>query len=504
MGDLRQQAGVGQQRDPRMKLWVAARIIIFILLLFSHTASAQADKSTIESIASSLRLGNFDAALQVLEPCLRRFPNDARLWAMDGVALSALRQNNKALGAYRHALKIAPDYLPALEGAAQIEYEAGDKDVALTLRHILKLRPDNPTSHAMLGVLAYKRGDCSEAVLHFGQSGATVESQPAAMQQYSACLVKLHRLDDAVGVARRLVDLNPEDSQSRSRLASLQLMGEHPKEAIATLQPLLESHPDTHILELAAAAFEADGDTPEAERTLREAMLRDPGSVDLYIDFASLAFDHQSFAAGIEMLNSGLRTHPDTAALYLERGILYVQIADYEKAEADFEKASQLDPRQFFSVVARGKVAEQNGDFDKALAAVQKGLAKKPTDAFLLYTRADILLQKGIEPGTTDFRTALDSARKAVELDPALVLARDILGSLYLQEGQYQLAIKQSRRALEYDSKDQTALYHLIIALRKTGGAKELPELLKRLAQLRQEASKEQIIRSGENGEALK
>ena len=469
---------------------------IILFFLAPLLAAAQADNGTIQNIASALRARQFEDSLQLLDPALRQFPRDVRLWTMQGVALSGLRRNNESLAAYRHALKLSPDYLPALEGAAQLEYEGGDKDAVPILQHILKLRPDNPTSHAMLAVLAYKQGDCSGAVRHFARSGPILDSQPAALQQYGSCLVRLHQLDQALGVFQRLLDLNPDDSHNRSRLAALQLTAEHPKEAIATLQPLLQGQPETHVFELAAAAFEADGDTPHAESTLKKAMLLDPGSVDLYIDFASLAFDHQSFASGIEMMTSGLRVHPDAAPLYLERGILYVQLAEYENAEADFEKASQLDSHQSLSGVAQSKVAEQNGDFDGALATVQRKLAKNPNDAFLLYTRADILVQKGVEPGTREFRLALESAHRAVALQPRLVLARDILGSLYLQEGQYQSSIEQSRRTLEYDPKDQSALYHLIIALRKLGGSKELPDLLKRLAQLRQEATKETSYRT--------
>ena len=53
-------------------------------------------------------------------------------------------------------------------------------------------------------------------------------------------------------------------------------------------------------------------------------------------------------------------------------------------------------------------------------------------------------------------------------------------------------AIVQSRKALDSDPKDQTALYHLIQALRKSGRTKDIPELLKRLADLRIEGTKEE------------
>jgi len=61
-----------------------------------------------------------------------------------------------------------------------------------------------------------------------------------------------------------------------------------------------------------------------------------------------------------------------------------------------------------------------------------------------------------------------------------------------LLASQYPQAAIQSRNALEIDPKDQTALYHLIQALRKSDQKTEIPGLLKRLSELRQEATKDE------------
>jgi two-component SAPR family response regulator len=53
----------------------------------------------------------------------------------------------------------------------------------------------------------------------------------------------------------------------------------------------------------------------------------------------------------------------------------------------------------------------------------------------------------------------------------------------------YPEAAEQCRKALEIDPSDQTVVYRLIQALRKTGDRKgEIPDLLKRLASLREQA----------------
>jgi DNA-binding SARP family transcriptional activator len=73
-----------------------------------------------------------------------------------------------------------------------------------------------------------------------------------------------------------------------------------------------------------------------------------------------------------------------------------------------------------------------------------------------------------------------------------LASAHDVLAKLYLQAGQNTAAIEQSHKALDSDPKDQTALYHLIQALRKSGRTNDIPDLLKRLADLRMEGTKEE------------
>ena len=184
------------------------------------------------------------------------------------------------------------------------------------------------------------------------------------------------------------------------------------------------------------------------------------------------------------------------AQLYIARGVLYVQLAQYDEAEADFEKADALDPRQSIGSTALGLEAVQKKDLDQALGTIRSKLEKKPNDPYLLYLQADILSQKNGDAGSSEFQAALRLARKAVALKPTLGPAHDLLGKLYLQAGQNREALSQCRKAVDINPKDQTALYHLIQAIRKTEDKSELPDLLKRLAQLRQETTKEEEQRS--------
>jgi tetratricopeptide (TPR) repeat protein len=469
---------------------------LFVLTLFLLSASFAQTTNQIDAIGSALQAKQFGKALDLLDPALKSSSENAELWAMQGTAYAGLGQTNEALSSFQRSLKISPDYLPALKGAIQIEYQEGSKAAIPLLQRMLRLRPSDPVSHGMLAVLEYQQGNCKSAVVHFEKVGTLFDAQLSALNAYGTCLMRLKQPDKAVGVFQRVLKLNPDDERERRLLASVQLLANLSEDALTTLAPLLQARdPQPNTLELAATAYEQKKDTPDAVSALRKAILLEPQNVNLYLDFANLSYAHDSFQVGIDVVSDGINLHPDAAPLYFARGVLYVQLAQYDKGEDDFEKAYQLDPTQSLSSAALGLAAAQQNDLDRALTSVEASLKKQPNDAILLDLQAEILSQKGAEPGTIEFTRALRSASKAVELRPSLASPRAVLATLYLQAGRYKEAVEQCRRALETDPKNQTALYHLIQALRKTGKNQEIPDLLKRLALLRKEASRDQSQR---------
>ena len=474
---------------PRMR-FLGPACVLLVLGAVQVVAQSNTDQKT--AVTSALQARDYAKALELLGPALQQHPSSAQLWTLQALAYSGKGQKPEALTSYRKALQLAPEYLPALEGAAQIEYETGGKDAATLLQRVVKLIPKDPTAHAMLATLAYKNHNCPDALVHFQQSGAYVDSEPEALREYGICLGKAKRYDNAVTEFQKLIAMPGSDSRDRLRLAALQLEAGKPADSIQTLEPALQNHPDSNVLALAAEAHEQQKDTPRAVELLHQAIVQNPQDVDLYLQFADLSFVHQSFQVGIDMINAGLKQQPKSAALILARGILFVQLADYDHAEEDFEKANELDPQLSVSEVARGMVAEQQDNLDQALAVVRARLSKHPNDPMLLYVEADILVQKSPDVDGREFNEAVTSARKATQLQPDLVSARDTLAKLYLQAGRDQLAVDESREALRYDPNDQVALYHLIVGLRRTGKKSELPALLQRLAEMRQKATREE------------
>jgi tetratricopeptide (TPR) repeat protein len=123
---------------------------------------------------------------------------------------------------------------------------------------------------------------------------------------------------------------------------------------------------------------------------------------------------------------------------------------------------------------------------------VEKRLRANPNDPMLLFVEADILAQQNPEVGSPEFEHATADAKRASDLQPDKTDALDLLAKLDLQADNNQRAVEESRAALRRNPDDESAIYHLIVGLRRTGHKEELPALLKQLAALRQKATREE------------
>lgn len=465
-----------------------------LALVFAGAIALWSQNADTGSIIAALRAGNYLEAQRTSETELKQFPTDPRLWTLNGLALVRLGKGAQALAAYEHALSISPDYLPALEGAAEIQYKNGSQAAVPLLERIVKTHPDDKTSRAMLAELALKRGDCAAAVEDFERSEPLVDSQTSALREYGSCLLKLKRAKEAIPIFYRLMKLPGSDEKARYNLAVVQSLAGRYGDVIETLSPLAaESSPDPDVLDLLSEAYEGTSDTPHAVATLRRAILESPDDARYYVHFADMCLVHASYQVGVDMLDAGLKRLPNSAQLYIARGILRIQLGQYKQSESDFSRAEQLDPSAEAGVAARSMAALQENNLAKAESTVRNRLKRNPDDPFLWYLLGETLARRGAAVGTPEFDEALKAASKAVQLQSDFALGRDLLGRLYLQEGNINGAIEQSRLAVRANPADQTALYHLILALRKAGKQEEVTQLMQQLTRLREQARKEEI-----------
>ncbi len=471
------------------------RCAFLLLCAASCAAQGQNTKITIADIQALLRSQNYDKALQMTRDALRQAPRDPRLWTIEGIIFSIKSNNNEALNAFDKALLLSPGYPAALKGKVQLLYTTQDTQAIPLLKQLVKVDPKDETAHEMLANLERKQGHCQTAIDQFELSTNVISTHPESLESYGDCLVEMKQAQSAIPVFEKLVALLPDQGFAKYDLALVQVEAKQNDAALKTLGPLLALSPsDPELLSLASDAHEGTGDTPQAVSLLRQAIVDNPSNANLYTSFAALCLNHDSFQVGIDMLNAGIQLIPSEPSLYISRGLLFAQLADYDKAEADFNTAERLDKRQSLSAYALDLSELQKSQAEKhqsakELADVRAQLKSHPDSPLLHYLLAKLLTSQDSAPAGSTPAEALHSALLAVKIKPDLTDARNLLASMYLRSNQYNLAIEQCRLALQYAPEDQSAMYHLIIALRHTNQAshkEEITSLVKTLSELQQ------------------
>jgi tetratricopeptide (TPR) repeat protein len=458
--------------------WIASAV--------DYRVQAQSPQDAVAPIIAAMRSQDYPRALSLTRSALAKRPGDYRVWTLQGMAFSGMGRLPRALTAYQQALKFAPNYLPALEGAAQTEFHLDSNAAVPLLLKILGQQPNDATSHALLGVLEFKKKDCTAAVDHFQKAGGIIDGQAGVLNEFGVCLANLNRIDEAVAIFKKVLALDSTKREARYNLALAQWNAHDADTALATLKPLTDAtsiDPDASLL--VADILESKGDTAHSIELLRSTILADPKNAGAYLQFAALTFDHASPQVGIDILNAGLSQLPKEPRLYFVRGALLTQLGEFTRAAGDFEMANKIDPHLQFLGVAEGLVESQQHLSAEALAKFRAAVKAHPEEAYSQYLLAEALMEEEKPEGSPEYKEEVVAATRAVQLDPSLVAAHDLLSAVYIESGNVEGAIQQSRAALSFDQDDQQAIYHLIVALRKTKEKDQIPSLLKRLVELR-------------------
>lgn len=111
----------------------------------------------------------------------------------------------------------------------------------------------------------------------------------------------------------------------------------------------------------------------------------------------------------------GVRWLPNDAETHTSRGIVLQRRGDYRTAIAEFERAAQLRPRDYFPWMLLGVTRDQNGDQAGAARALRQSIALAPTYGKPHWLLGNLLLRSG------QLEDAFRELRLASSSDPALL-----------------------------------------------------------------------------------
>ena len=448
----------------------------FVFLLFALAAlvlSPKAAAQTPRDVIEALSRKENRQALQLLAPLLDRQPGNYVLLTLRGIALSGVGKRSEALESFRAALAVNSDYLAALQGAAEIEFQRKDPQARARLEQVAALSPENPTAHAMLGVLAFERQDCPRAIRHFAKALPTAAENNLVLRQYGQCLFQMGEVKPAADAFRRILQGDPADRAARFNLGLSLFEADIPSQAIEALAPLADRPtPEPEALSLLADAYLGAQRIPQALEILKRAIALYPEQERHYVDLAHLCMEQEAHDLGLEVLEAGIRNIPGSARLHGMRGVLYSLLSRFSEAEAAFARAGELDPDEPSARVGLSIALQQTGRLEESIPLLREEAGKNPRDPVVNTMLARALIQRGrLTPSeSAEAKTALE---RATESDPAHTAAWVELGKLYRKTGATDDAVSALERAVKQGPDNRQAVYQLMLTLRKAGRPEE-------------------------------
>jgi tetratricopeptide (TPR) repeat protein len=498
-------------------------ILIIVGMLVSSRFSCASDESQDYALAEAfVRQGRWDEGIAVLGPSLKSDPQNLKALNLMGLALTGKGELRKANEEFQQALRISPQFLPALKNLAINEFTL--KDIRASERHLLaasKLAPDDPVIQIYLGEIAYSRHDYRHAVIHLPRAGALLSKDPNVAAQLVVSYLEVEEQPKALAWLDRVA---VERLTPRSQFELGLTLAQHNlfRQATSYFEAVRQSFPDSYDIgfdlglcyvqlkeysqainvlhglssrghktseldNLLAEAYEGNKQTQAAIDALRQATLLAPEDEDNYLDLAALCMNHDSFDLGMEVVNVGLHYRPQSDRLIFQRGLFHAMQNQFELAERDFQQAAELAPEKNFSYVGLGVSYMQTGNLPQAITVLRRRTRLKPDDSVLQYLLGEALVRSGANSGDPAFKEAQAALETSVKLNPNFPESRVALAKIYLKEDRIEDAVAHLEKARALDPKNQAAYSQLAIAYRRQGKPDSAKQMLSSLKELNEQ-----------------
>ncbi len=436
----------------------------------------------LAAIRGLIRSGRYAEAIAACDQELKTAPGSAPLYTLKGLALQAAGGGDRspALAAFRKALALQPAYPPALQAAAQLEFETRDPRAAQTLEAVLRLDPASEPAHAMLASLLFEKRDCVAAVPHFEK---VQRPSPSMQWQYGVCLLARERWAEAAAQFESLVKLREQHAPTRYNLGLAYWNAKDYRAAVAALAPVADGpSADSDMLRLYAASLESVGDTPKAFDVMQRAIRSNPRDERLLIDLAILCMDHKNLDLGLELVEIGIQASPASARLQTLKGVLLVRRGDLEKGQESFRLAQKLSPQEGLGYIGLASAMMQMGLASEAVKLLREQAPKSDMRAALTLARALLLQSPVTDP---DVREAIALLEQIVKQEPGNAVAYGLLGKAQMQSGgDPRKAETALASAIRLDPADRVSTYQLMLLYRKSGRTSEAAALARKVQAL--------------------
>lgn len=260
------------------------------------------------------------------------------------------------------------------------------------------------------------------------------------------------------------------------------------RQASRLLEKALDISPDSTQALLAKARISvAQGELEAADEDLYKLIAIAPQDADAWSLIGDVRTSQRRFQDALGAYNQAIALKKNNYAVMLKRGLLFLQLEDFEGAQQDVAKLLQIAPQHPGANYIQGLLHFNEAKYAEAITALSTAEpAYKQFPLILFFLGSAQLVE-----GKMD-QAGVQAARFQV-LQPQSIPGRKLLATIRLQQGKYEEVQELLRSVLDSSPEDVGALNLMANAFLRDGKTDDGITLLTKVAELQPDSPVAQI-----------
>lgn len=403
----------------------------------------------------------YDKALEVYTTLANRHPDAYAAYFFMGKAHALKGNTSAAETAYLRTLELAPDIDEPKHELAKIYKQTDDVEKLAELYHrILDDDATNVEVTAELGLLYLRMQQPEESQKVFADLGKRSDEDNDLVRKIIQLYLNQKKVDQGITVLKGMLKGSPESAFIHYVLGVTFSEKDDIENALFHLKKVhadSEYH-DKTIVHM-ALLLHKKGDITEAIDLLNQAIKSAPDNPDIYLYLGWFYEDDEKLEDARQAISDGLEIDGDNVKLLFRLGVILDKLGLKDQSISSMKSVIELDPENANALNYLGYTyADMGKNLDEAEKLVKAALAIKPDDGYITDSLGWIYYQKG------EYERALATMEKAVTLVPDDPVILEHLGDIYMKLNNTQKALLFYRKSLQYQKKDDTQIRRKIKA----------------------------------------
>jgi putative PEP-CTERM system TPR-repeat lipoprotein len=458
-------------------------------------------------VTAMLSEHKFDEALKAQAELEKKLPNNPLTYNLRGGIMIGKGDLVAARAAFRKALEVNPDFLPAATNLARLAFRDGKADEARKIyQDLLARNPKRADVLLSLADLEQAAGGNADLVRKYLEGA--VEAGPRMISprvRLVDFLLAQNKRTEALTAAREAQAVSPEHPGVLRAIGHALMANGDFEQAVTAFQKRADQLTENGgaFLDLGRALYMA-GNIRAAEQALKRAKTLEPKLLDSYQLLVAIAMKDKRFDDAERLAKELQAGDPKSGLGYLFEGDVIAARGDWKSALPVFQKSYELSPNVLTAVklhsalvrsdrrpdadkVASDWMAAHPDDLTMKAYLAEYALANKQYDkAYQLYVdidaqapdRPSVLNNLAWVASQRNDPKAIEFARRALALAPESPAILDTAGMIEVAQGDVEAGVRKVEKAVQLSPKTPAIRLNLARAYIKAGRKDDARNLL--------------------------